>query len=177
MRCTALFALLLSVLPAFASASDGPAAAALDRLRSLAGRWEGQAEWKGARTGSYKMDAEYYVTGNGSAVVENLISEGVPSMTTVYHLDGSDLRLTHFCAAQNQPRLKASRIDEAQGAIDFALVDVTNLKAPDAPHVSGLELKFVDANHIVLTFLFKGGGRQSHERITLARAAATPRQG
>jgi hypothetical protein len=87
----------------------------------------------------------------------------------VYHLDGNDLRVTHFCGSQNQPRLKASRIDTAKGEMDFAFVDITNLKSPGAPHVYGLELRLVAADHIIVTFLFEAAGKQSRERIDLKR--------
>jgi hypothetical protein len=102
---------------------DGANAAALAQLRGLAGEWEGSFEWTGARTATGKMNATYYSTGNGSAVVENLTVDGVPSMTSVYHLDGADLRMTHYCAAQNQPRLKARQIDLAKGILDLDFVD------------------------------------------------------
>jgi hypothetical protein len=140
------------------------------RLKSLAGDWKGTFEWSGARTGTGAMNASYYLTGGGSALVENLISDGAPVMTSVYHLDGPGLRMTHYCAAQNQPRLKAERIDSAQGAIDFGFVDITNLKSADAPHVHGLELRLIDPNHITVTFLFQSGGKESRERIALDRA-------
>lgn len=84
--------------------------------QSLGKRWtssEGSkvaGKWSGGRSAKGKMDAEYYTSGNGSAVVENLLSDGKPTMTTVYHLDGDALRATHFCALQSQPRLKAARI-------------------------------------------------------------------
>ena len=55
------------------------------------------------------MNATYYVTGNSSAVVENLINESTPVMTSVYHLDGRDLRMTHFCGAQNQPKTEGAQ--------------------------------------------------------------------
>lgn len=147
-----------------------PAASGLARLAGLAGEWEGSLEWRGARTGRGTLNAKYSTTGYGSAVVETLISEGVATMSTVYHLDGSDLRMTHYCGARNQPRLKASKIDVAGGAIDFAFVDATNLPSPDAPHVTGLEVRFGDADHVTLTFLFEAGGKQSRERIALQRA-------
>ena len=151
--------------------AETPAAAALARIAALAGDWAGTAEWTGARTGSYSLKARYYMTGMGSAVVEDLISEnGVPSMSSVYHLDGADLRMTHYCGTRNQPRLKASKIDSAAGAVDFAFVDVTNLVSPDAPHVTGLELRFGDEDHFTMTFLFEGGGKSSRERISLQRA-------
>lgn len=110
---------------------EGPAAAALERLATLNGVWKGSAEWTGGRSGRYAMDATYSTTGNGSAVVETLTQDGVPMMTTVYHTDGSDLRMTRYCAARNQPRLKASKIDLADGSIDFAFVDATNLSSPE----------------------------------------------
>ncbi|HEY6146252.1 MAG TPA: hypothetical protein VIZ69_01085 [Thermoanaerobaculia bacterium] len=150
---------------------DSPAAAILARIAGLAGDWAGTAEWSGARTGSYALKARYYATGYGSAVVEDLISpEGVPSMSSVYHLDGADLRMTHYCGTRNQPRLKASKIDVAGGAVDFAFVDATNLASQDAPHVTGLELRFGDEDHFTMTFLFEGGGKASRERISLQRA-------
>ena len=115
------------------------------------------------------MNATYSETGNGSAVVENLAVDGVPSMTSVYHLDGGDLRMTHYCAAQNQPRLKARQIDLAKGVLDFDFVDATNLRSPDAPHVYGLEMRLLNADHITLAFLFEGSGKRSKELIDLKR--------
>jgi hypothetical protein len=150
------------------------AASALARLRTLAGEWKGSFEWTGSRTGTGAMNATYYLTGNGSAVVENLTTDGAPIMTSVYHLDGADLRMTHYCAAQNQPRLKASRIDLAQGIVNFSFVDATNLSSPDAPHVHGFEMRLGDADHLTITFLFTMGGRESRERIALVRVKGAP---
>jgi len=165
----AYLALGCLLLVHFSEAGESNAAKALEQLKSLAGDWEGTAEWTGARTGTYPMNAAYYTTGNGSALVENLISENAPVMTSVYHLDGNDLRLTHFCAAQNQPRLKAERIDLDNKAIDFGFIDITNLRSPDAPHVHGLEIRLIDPNHITVTFLFRSGSKESRERIVLKR--------
>jgi hypothetical protein len=156
------------------AADESTGARALNQLKSLAGNWEGVFEWTGARRANGAMKATYYTTGNGSAVVENLIMENAPVMTSVYHLDGADLRMTHFCAAQNQPRLKARQIDLAKGIIDFAFVDVTNLRAPDAPHVRGLEMRLIDPNHLTITFLFQGGDKESRENIVLKRVETKP---
>lgn len=118
------------------------------------------------------MNASYYMTGNGSAVIENLVIDGVPLMTSVYHLDGADLRMTHYCGAQNQPRLKASRMDIAHGILEFAFVDITNLRSPETGHVVGVELRLLAADHFILTFRFEGGGKTSTERIDLKRVLA-----
>ena len=155
-----------------ADESGGPSA--LSQLKTLAGNWEGVFEWTGARSGNGAMKATYYTTGNGSALVENLIMENAPVMTSVYHLDGADLRMTHFCGAQNQPRLKARQIDLPKGIIDFDFVDITNLRAPDAPHVRGLEMRLIDPNHLTITFLFQSGAKESREKIALKRVETKP---
>ncbi len=156
----------------FAKTQEDAGSAAFARLRTLAGQWQGTFQWTGGRTGTGAMNATYYLTGNNSALVENLTMGGVPTMTSVYHLDGADLRMTHYCAAQNQPRLKATRIDPGQGIVDFSFVDATNLSSPDAPHVHGLEMRLRDADHITLTFLFQSGGKESRELIALTRVQA-----
>jgi hypothetical protein len=165
--------LTVGYLATGSSSPDASAGAALARLRALAGEWQGSVEWSGARKGTGSMNAIYSLTGNGSAVVESLVTGGESAMTSVYHLDGSDLRMTHFCGAQNQPRLKARTIDLDRGLIDFAFVDVTNLRSPGAGHVHGVELRLVDEDHITLTFLFEGGGQKSRERIALRRLRRT----
>jgi hypothetical protein len=130
------------------------------------------------------LDAEYYLTGNGSALVENLIMGGAPSMTSVYHLDGADLRMTHYCAAQNQPRLMASAVDLDHGQITFSFVDITNLRSPTAGHVDGLDVHFLGPDHVTLRYHFTGNGKDSDELIDLTRKSwfdrrlrrSTPRQ-
>jgi hypothetical protein len=145
------------------------ATAAFERLKTLAGAWRGSLEWTGARSGSEPISARYYLTGNGSAVVEDLESDGTVTMTSVYHLDGPDLRLTHYCGAGNQPRLRSSHLDTGAGHFRFSFVDVTNLKTPASGHVHGVELTLHGGDQITLTFTFVAGGRESYERIELSR--------
>ena len=147
---------------------------ALGQFKALTGNWSGTFQWTGGRNHSGSMNATYYVTDIGSAVVENLMNQSTPVMTSVYHLDGSDLRMTHLCGAQNQPRLKARHIDLDHGAIDFDFVDATNLRSPDAPHVHGLEIRFIGANHLTLTFLFQSGSVESRAEINLKPTETRP---
>jgi hypothetical protein len=156
------------------SAEQTESSKALGQIKALIGNWSGTFQWTGGRNDSGAMNASYYLTGNGSAVVENLMNESTPVMTSVYHLDGPDLRMTHFCGAQNQPRLKARRIDLDHGAIDFEFVDATNLRSTDAPHVHGLEIRLIDANHLTLKFSFQSGSVESREEINLKRTEAKP---
>ena len=88
-------------------------------------------------------------------------------MTSVYHLDGDDLRLTHYCNAGNQPRMIA---DEYRSqSLSFGFVDVTNLKAPGAYHTRTLDIEFLDDDHVVLHFVGKKEAREIATTHTLTR--------
>ena len=66
--------MLAWLVPACLSEAKGDSAAiAFGQFKSLAGDWEGTYEWTGARTAGGSLSATYYLTGNGSALVENLI--------------------------------------------------------------------------------------------------------
>ena len=148
--------------PLFPSTPES-AAGGFDKLRALSGDWEGTVAWTGKSAS--KVSAHYYVTGNGSAVVEDL-SNG---MTSVYHLDGRDLRVTHYCAAQNQPRLRATSFGTDDSDIRFSFVDITNLRSPSDGHVSGLEIRFLEPDHINITFQFTSNGKDAFELVDLRR--------
>lgn len=169
MRFTLVCILLACFGFAQSTPSDGEIA--FKKLSSLAGDWEGSYEWTGARQDRGKMNVHYYLTGNGSALVEDLATGDTPSLTTVYHLDNGDLRATHFCGARNQPRLKASKIDLAKNEFDFGFVDVSNVTSMAAPFVHGLDVQMVSPQELVLVFHFEANGKKSLEHVTLKRAA------
>ncbi|SRR5581483_85471 len=153
-----------------AAALAGDAQEAFKRMQSLQGTWKGTVQWTGAITRKGEMGARYRVTGKGSALIEDLLDGDEPVMTSVYHLDNRDLRVTHYCGAQNQPRLRAALIDLPRGVVRFDFVDITNLSAPDAPHVHGLTLHLVDDDHLELEFAFTARGKESVEHISLTRS-------
>ncbi len=157
------------LLYSFLGTTVADTASVFERLKGLAGKWQGTFEWSGDRSGSGSATVDYYLTGNSSAVVENLAYEKAPVMTSVYHLDGNSLRMTHYCAAGNQPRLKAASFDKDEKTIQFEFVDSTNLAIPEAPHVNQVQLSFENENEINLIFTFLNHGKESYERIHLLR--------
>jgi len=164
--------LLVLALATVTASEESAADRMFTRLTKMVGHWEGDLVWSGARTGTEKLQADYYLTGNGSSLVENLIMGGVPMMTTVYHLDETDLRMTHYCAAKNQPRLKATKIDEGSQTTTFSFVDMTNGVSHPA-HVEAFSVQIVDSDHLHLQFTFAGGtGKKAIEDIALQRVAA-----
>ncbi len=134
---------------------------AFARLKRLEGFWD-EAE--------YGRVVEYRLTGEGSALIEEFI--GDPPMTTVYHLDGDDLRMTHYCNAGNQPRMKAAVYHDDTLKFDF--VDVTNLSSPSAYHTRTLDVVFQDEDHVVLNFVGLKDGKEIATTHSLTRKRSAP---
>jgi hypothetical protein len=124
-----------------AAPATANAASAFEAIKALEG------EWKGRRGDGGKLGVTYEVFSAGSAVVETLSPVGEPSMVTVYHMDGEDLRMTHYCAAKNQPRMKAISVSPDGKVVSFEFIDATNLGPTDG-HMNNLELTFTDGEHL-----------------------------
>jgi hypothetical protein len=139
-----------------------PFHAAFERLKSLEGTWA-EAPW--SEEGGGRRVIEYRLTGKGSTLIEEY--EGDPPMTTVYHLDGDDLRMTHYCNAGNQPRMKAAWYRD--NSIQFDFVDVTNLSESHAYHTRTLRVEFLDDDHVDLHFIGLKNGTDVPGTVSLTR--------
>jgi hypothetical protein len=106
-----------------------PAEDAFEKIKGLAGTWNvvGTSD-----------NVSFEVISGGSALVER-----GEDMITVYHLDGNSVRLTHYCDAGNQPRLRASRFASPLTGLRFDFVDVTNLK-PGKVYINGLDIAWLE---------------------------------
>lgn len=148
MRLPLLVAALLLAVPSHAAerAANPAAKAQLERLKALAGTWKGPAGEAGAKE-TFEAVTTFKVTGGGSAVVETL-GPGTPhEMITVYHLDGEDLLLTHYCAAGNQPTMRAVP-SGAEDAITFDFLRGTNMRLADV-HMHAARLRFDGPDRLV----------------------------
>lgn len=135
-RLAMVLSVLLAAAPALAQTV--PAAASFERFKALAGDWvdaDGTLGMKG------QVAASYRVTGAGSAVVERLFVGQPHEMTTVYHKDGADLALTHYCAAGNQPRMRAKQVDGDVVAFDFD--GGSNFDAARDMHMHNARIEFL----------------------------------
>lgn len=135
---------LLIVAASAASAGDEPAPkpTRLDKVKALAGTW--QMPDKGPMAGS---TVAYRVTSAGSAVMETLFVGTEKEMITMYTMDGDDLVLTHYCAMQNQPHMKALPEKDAKVLV-FEFASGGNMKSRDEPHMDSLTMTLTDDTHI-----------------------------
>ncbi len=134
-----------------------------EKFKALAGEWEGQ------QSGGGWVKVSYQVHSGGSAVVETITPPDEPTMVTVYHMDGDDVRMTHYCSAQNQPRMKASSVSRNARVVSFEFVDVTNLAQPTDGRMQNLEITFKDRNHITQKWTWLNNGRTTDNTFTLTR--------
>ena len=90
-------------------------------------------------------------------------------MVTIYHLDGDSVILTHYCMADNQPRMRASGLSADGKLLDFKFVDATNLAKPTDMHMHALKMTFVDTDHITQEWVHSADGKEEPMVIPLAR--------
>jgi hypothetical protein len=84
-------------------------------------------------------------------------------MTNMYTLDGDSLVVTHYCAAGNQPRMRARAIED--GRIAFRLDSVGDLGSDDSHYMGELILVLVDADHVEQHWRTFKDGELDHEMV------------
>jgi len=131
-------------------ASVGPAAYA--RLKTLVGEWE-------ADTSMGKAHVSYELIAGGTSLVEKESGEKMPTMLTVYYLDGDRLLLTHYCMAGNQPRMQARAFNPETGEVDFEFLDATNL-TPGAGHMHNAKIRVPGNDRLSAEWEFYENGQR-----------------
>jgi len=162
LRGAAAAAVMFAVV-SLAAAGASAAAGGLEAMKRLAGTWEGTNE-KGQA-----VRLTYEVVATGSAVQETIeIQEkSRVDMVTLYHLDGDDLMLTHYCAAGNQPRMKA--VSVKPGGIRFDFVDATGLVSSEAGHMRAAEFAFEGEDRLTSSWTWREKGADLFTVVVKAR--------
>lgn len=135
--------------------------AAFERLKALAGSWQGTMGGDAANPAT----VEYRVTGAGSTVMETLGPGSPHEMISMYHLDGDQLMLTHYCAGGNQPRMRLDRAASTPDRLKFVFFDGTNMDAAKDSHIHEVEIKLLGADQINTTAVSFAGGKQDSSLV------------
>jgi hypothetical protein len=157
-----LVVIALLAAGALAKADEKTVPAALQQfeaLKKLAGDWveigkDGKA--------TDKLVSSIRVTSAGSAVQEILFPGSDHEMVTMYHLDGADLVLTHYCALGNQPRMRAEPGTETN-KIAFKFIGATNLKSADEQHMNEATLTIAGTNRLQAEWVSCKEGKTCHQ--------------
>lgn len=144
-----------SAKPAEKATAPSPATvAAFEKLKSLVGEWEAR---DGVSYGGKPIRISYKIVSQGSGVMETYTQVGVDmiDMVTVYHLDGDNLVLTHFCAVNNQVRMRAEPLAEGAKALRFSYVDAANLSVSHKDVMRDLAITFGDKDHFTQAWTWR----------------------
>jgi hypothetical protein len=131
----AMIAILALAAPAASASADGKAA--FERLKSLAGDWQGTVGTPAGHPAAIR-----YEVGSGGTIVRELLFPGTEhEMLNVYHLVDGQLVATHYCAMGNQPRFKlqSATTDE----LVFGFAGGTNFVPEKDAHIHDGRIKFV----------------------------------
>jgi len=154
-----LLAILVSGAAVALAGSDG--AAQFEKIKSLAGNWQGKT------ADGTPIHLSYKAVSGGTAIMETIENAGEPQMVTMYYLDGDHLMMTHYCMANNQPRMRADA--SSSNAIVFTFVDATNLSSPDAGHMNAHSISWKDADHVAEQWTWRQAGQEKVESFELQR--------
>ena len=119
-----------------------PVSAELERIKTLAGRWEGTGT--GHEAGP--VIVEYHVTSGGSAVVETLSPGTEHEMVSVYHDRNGTLAMTHYCMLGNQPELTLQ--ESGPGRLVLSLSPDSAIDAAHETHMHALTLTWNGPNQL-----------------------------
>jgi hypothetical protein len=140
-----------------------PAAAAFQKLQSLAGDWEGAADGGGPVKSSFKSVA------SNTAVLETLNVSGMEEMLTLYSVDGNGIALVHYCPTNNQPRMRATPEPGDVKQLEFTFQGAGNLPSVAVGHEHKLVIEFRDKDHIIERWTWRKDGKDMEMVYHLAR--------
>lgn len=155
---------LMTVAPARAGGVS--ADAAFERLSSLAGTWKGDAEGEGEEAEAAASEVievvhQIEMSAAGTVVMETM-GPGTPhEMINMYHVDGDDLVMTHYCAAGNQPRMRLNRESSTDDVLVFDFDGGTNLDPAVDQFIHSAEIRLLDGDRIESNWKSHAGGEEA----------------
>ena len=154
-----LLGCLAVVNPGPLRADDGKgvdARTAFQKMKSLAGEWKVEGGDHGPGTIVYK------VTSNGSVVMQTFFPGSEHEMVSMYHLDGDELKMTHYCAFKNQPRVKLDKAASTPESLVFAFDGGTNFDPSKDAHMHSGRIKFLEGGKVEEQWDGYAEGKKNH---------------
>ena len=168
-RFALAFALVSLCTLAHAQSAQSEAEKSFERLKTLAGTWEGvvTTDPKTPAIDGKIMQVTLRVTSMGNTLMHEMTTPSRPDdPITMLYLDEGRLQLMHFCDAGNRPRMTGKLTPDGK-AVEFDFLDVTgNMKYG---HMHRATFSFVDATHHTEDWTFMAGERSVRAHVDLKR--------
>jgi len=150
------------------------AASAMAFLTSTSGSWgSASAQHEHGSTPSRQSSVSVRTKAAGSAVVHTY-GAGTPNeMETIFHMDGDQLLLTHYCALQNAPVLRFVKSDKP-GELKFVFQGGTNFDPKVDAHLHESTFQVIDKDTIEQRSTVYANGKANPElKAVLHRQASS----
>jgi hypothetical protein len=142
-----------------------------DRMKTLAGSWEGHlnVDPPVPDVDGKSSHVTFRVASKGHTLMHDLKVEGLPdNPITMLVVDADRLLLTHYCDADNRPRMIGKATPDGK-KIEFDFLDVSGNLKPG--HMHHAVFTFVDENHHTEDWTFMmPGDNPFHAHFDLQRA-------
>ena len=133
-----------------ASGPQSDAQKAFEKLKTLAGSWEGTYMGMSGKV-------TIRVTSTGNAILLEMTSPGGPDdPITMIYVDGNRLLLTHFCDSGNRPRMQG-RLSPDGNTVTFDFLDVSGSAEKFLMH--DVVFTMVDADHHIEAWTYSLNGK------------------
>ena len=149
------------------------AASAMAFLASTAGEWQSgpQHEHGGPAPAGNRNVVSVKTKAAGSAVV-NTYAAGTPGeMETIYHMDGDQLLLTHYCALQNAPVLRFVKSNKP-GELKFEFKGGTNFDPKVDAHLHEATIQIKDKDTMEQSSTVFANGKANPELKSVRHRAS-----
>ena len=134
-----MLSIVLMSISATVAFAQSDAQKSFDKLKTLAGTWEGTYEGK-------PVQASLRVTSMGNAIVHEMRGDGPENPITMLYLDGDRLLLTHYCFVGNRPRM-VGKLSPDGKTVEFNFLDVANYSSQQGGRMEHAVFTILDANH------------------------------
>ena len=136
---------------------------AYQRMVKFAGEWTGKTQTPDGSSAT----VVYKVTSAGKTVMETLFPGTDHEMVSMYHMDGSALVMTHYCAAGNQPHLRLNESKSTPTEFVFDFAGGTNLDPARDSHIHGLVLRIKSDSQLEAEWTSYKDGKKSEGLLYL----------
>src|SRR6266478_1590032 len=168
---------LSEVVFATSEAQKSDAQKSFDKLKALAGSWEGPvtvAPPQHDMGDGTLTQVTLRVTSRGNSLVHEMKEAGTPDdparydhPVTMLYLDGDRLLLTHYCDAGNRPRM-TGKVSADGKTVEFDFLDVSG--GTQYGHMHHAVFTVIDANHHTEDWTYMmPGDKPVHARLDLQR--------
>lgn len=134
------------------------AQAAFDAIKGMEGEWIGTVQRNDGEARETKI--EFKVSAGGHSIIQTFAPGKRYEMFSVYHLDGDQLLMTHYCALGNAPKMKFAE-SATPGALTFEFNGGTNLDPAKDAHAHQGQMRLMGPDHYKSESIGWANGKQA----------------